>query len=170
MTYYLRCTEEEEYAQVSLFALKNRHELHRAFGTVDMVTLLYDYMTLGHLLYIADEDRRVIGVTAYYHGTPEADFRDKEVAHAEIAILDRAYRGTRQFLKGLNFLVEEIMKTHPEVQDLRFTAFSENKYLCRLYSKFSKISHTREGLLGEETIFSVNVYQLRTSLDTVYKV
>lgn len=167
---YRRCASDEDFAKVSLFALANKRDMHLAFGTLDMVTLLCTYMTQGHLLYITDADNRVIGILAYYHGTPEEQFKDREVAFADMAIMDKAYRGTRLFLNGLHYMVEQMVEAHPEVQELRFMAFSENTYLCRLYSKFMTSNYTREGLLGEETVFCVKIHRLRTTLNEVYKV
>lgn len=160
-----RCVSDEEHAKVSLFALENKRELHLAFGTLDMVSVLCTYMTEGHLLYIADADNQVIAMLGYYQGMPENEFKDKEIAFVDAAILEAAYRGTRIFLKGLRSLVEQIVEAHPETQEIRFAALSENTYLCRLYSKFSEPSYTRDGSAGKETVFCVKIHQIRATLN-----
>jgi hypothetical protein len=169
-TYVKRCVSDEALADVSLFAIENRHELHPSFGTLDMVSLLCSHITEGHLIYITNDDNRVLGMMTYYHGTPEKEFADKEIAFVNFAIMDRAYRGTRLFAKGLYYMVELIIEAHPEVQELRFNALSENDYLCRLYSKFARASHTQESKLGEETVFCVKTHQLTTTLSRFFKV
>lgn len=165
-----RCTHDDDFAKVSLFWLANKHDVHRSFVTLDIVSLLCSYATQGHLLYIADDESRVVAILAYYHGTPEKEFQDKEIVRVDIAILERAYRGTRFFLKGFRSIVDQIMEAHPDAQEFQFVAFSENAYLCRLYSKFAAVSYTRNGELGEETVFCVKIHHLKATLYDLYKV
>ncbi|MBE1442757.1 hypothetical protein [Paenibacillus sp. OAS669] len=169
-TYCKRCVSDEALADVSLFAIENRRELHPSYGTLDMVSLLCSHITQGHLIYITNTDNRVLGMMTYYHGTPEKQFEDKEIAFVNFAIMDKAYRGTRLFVKGLYYMVELIIEAHPDVQELRFNALTENTYLCRLYSKFASASHTQEGTLGEETVFCAKIHHLRTTLTRYIKV
>ncbi|WP_181410167.1 hypothetical protein [Paenibacillus sp. tmac-D7] len=165
-----RCSNDDEFAKVSLFFLENRRDLHLSYTTMDTISLLYSYLTQGHLLQATDADNRVIGVLAYYQGTPEEEFKDKEVAFADMVIFDKAHRGTRLFITGLRFWVRELVKEHPEVQELRFAALEENEYLCKLYSKFSETSYRREGMLGKELVFCVKINQIRTILKIFDKV
>ncbi|WP_310187791.1 hypothetical protein [Bacillus sp. 3255] len=157
-------------AKVSLFAVENRRELHPSYGTLDMVSLLCSHITQGHLIAIMDSDDNVLGMMTYYQGTPEKDFADQEIAFVNFAIMDKAHRGTRLFVKGLYYMVELIAEAHPNVQELRFNALSENTYICKLYSKFANISHTQESPLGEETVFCVKIHQIRTTLTRLFKV
>lgn len=169
-TYCGRCVDESDFAKVSLFALENKRDLHPSFDTLGMVSLLCTYMTQGHLLYAADAGQRVIGISAYYHGTKEQDFEDKGIAFADMVIIEKAYRGTRLFVKGLHYLAEQIAEAHPDVRELRFAALSENAYLCRLYSKFARPAYTRDGQLGEETVFCAEIDRLRATLKNRYKI
>ncbi|WP_159886829.1 hypothetical protein [Paenibacillus puerhi] len=169
-TYVKRCVSDEALADVSSFVIENRHELHPSFGTLDMVSLLCSHITEGHLIYITDDDNRVLGMMTYYHGTPEQDFEDKDIAFVNFAIMDRAHRGTRLFAKGLYYMVELIIEAHPEVQELRFNALSENTYICRLYSKFASASYTVKSKLGEETVFCAKIHHLSTTLSRFFKV
>ncbi|WP_248927256.1 hypothetical protein [Paenibacillus hamazuiensis] len=165
-----RCISDEALTAVSLFAIENKRELHPSYGTLDMVSLLCSHITQGHLISITDADDRVLGMMTYYHGTPDKEFEDKEVAFVNFAIMDRAYRGTRLFAKGLYYMMELMIETHPEIQELQFNALSENAYLCGLYSKFASASYTQSGALGEEIVFCVKVHQLRSILTRFYKV
>lgn len=169
-TYCGRCESDEDFAKASLFAIENKHELHSSYYTLDMVSLLCTYMTQGHMLYIADDEHRMIGLLGYYHGTPEKQFEDKDVVLADTAIMDRAYRGTRLFLKGLRYMVGQIIEKHPDVQVLRLVSLSDNAYLCGLYAKFAEPDYTREGPAGEETVFCVKIHQLKSILYRKYKV
>jgi hypothetical protein len=171
MTTHIKCcSHDEDYAKVSLFFLENRHDLHPAYSTMDMVYLIYCYITQGHLLYIEDEEHQVIAASAYYVGTPEHDFTDKDIALLDIAIFNKAYRGTRLFIRGLCFKVNLIIERHPEVQELRLVAHASNNYVSKLYSKLTTSSYSREGPLGEEIIFCVKIHQLRATLNRFSKV
>lgn len=160
-----RCTSDEDMAQVSLFILERKRDLHPSFSTLDIVGLLYSYFTQGHLLLALDSADRLIGVTAYYHGTTEEQFQDQEAAYVDIVIFDQAHRGTRLFMKGLRYLVGQIIEQHPQVREIKFAALQENDYLCRLYSKITSSSYIREGSIGTEIVFCANIHSLWTSLD-----
>lgn len=163
-TFFKQCVNDEDFAKVSLFILERRHDLHPSFTTLDMVELLYMYLTQGYLHQGAQADNRIIGASAYFHGTPEREFTDKEVALIDMVILDKTYRGTRLFIHSLKYMVGWIMDEHPEVDELRFAALSENTYLCKLYSKFAKSSYTRDGKIGQETVFFENINKIGTIL------
>lgn len=59
---------------------------------MDMVALLYSFITEGNLVCIANDDGRVLGASAYHIGTQERNFEDQEVAFVSMAIMDRAGR------------------------------------------------------------------------------
>jgi ribosomal protein S18 acetylase RimI-like enzyme len=170
MANFKRCTTDGDFAKVSIFAVENRRDMHPSFDTLDMVAMLCSYITEGYMLYAADANEQVVGMLGYYHGTPEKDFKDKEIVFADGSIIDRAYRGTRLFARGLRFMVEQFAQAHPEVRELRLKALSENTYTCRLYSKFTTSSYSQEGPLGGETIFCVEIVELRSTLNRIFKV
>ncbi|UQZ35394.1 hypothetical protein C2I18_18830 [Paenibacillus sp. PK3_47] len=159
-----RCTTDEDYAKVSSFLIERRHDLHLSYMTMDMVTLLYNYITEGHLLQITNDEGDVLAAGAYYHGTPEHNFLDKGTVLVDFTVFDQAVRGTRLFLKGLKYLVEAIRAAHPEVQEIRMAAFADNVYVCNLYAKFNTSSYTRQGEIGEEIIFCSDLDSLWTRL------
>ncbi|WP_338553131.1 hypothetical protein [Paenibacillus sp. KS-LC4] len=162
--YFKRCENDEEYAKASLFLLKHRRDLHPAYTTMDTLTLLYSYLTEGQLVVALNEQHQVIAITAYYCGTPEQDFQDKEIAFVDMVIVEHIHRGTRLFAEGLGFLVHHVMASHPEVKELRLAALSENKQLCRMYGKFIEEKYKREGALGEETVFGGDIRKIGTML------
>jgi hypothetical protein len=169
-TFCKACVSDDDFAKVSLFILNHKRDLHPSFSTTDMVTLIYSYVTQGRMIYTADADDRVIGAAAYYIGTPEQEFQDKEVALVDMAISDRAYRGSRLFIKGLRYMVGRILEEQQEVQEFRLAALAENDYLCKLYSKFTSTRYTREGAQGKEIVFCEKIYKLRTMLNKFQKV
>ncbi|MBP1990527.1 hypothetical protein [Paenibacillus eucommiae] len=170
ITHCKRCISDEDFAKVSLFVMVNKHDLHLSFTTLDMLSLLYTYVTQGHLVQATDADERVIGAAAYFHGTQEHDFKDKEIAIVDMVIIDKAYRGTSLFVKGFGLLVDQIIEAHPEVEEIRFVALSENTYVSNLYAKMAESSYTREGKRGEETVYCGKVHSLRGFLERLKKV
>ncbi|MEF3306279.1 hypothetical protein [Paenibacillus sp. GYB003] len=165
-----RCTTDDDFAKVCVFVLDHKHDLHSSFNTIDMVEALYTHVTQGQLVFIEDADKRVIGASAYYHGTPELNFLDKDIAFLDMAIADPAYRGTRLFLIGLQYMVNQIAREHPEVQEIRLAALADNAYLCRLYSKFTETSYSREGAAIEQLVFCVKINKLKAFLHKFEKV
>lgn len=155
---------DDELANVSLFFLENMHDMHPAFTTMDMVSVLYTYMTQGHLHHGELPDKKIVLAGAYFHGTPECDFADKHVAFIESVIVDKAYRGTRVFVQSLKYIVDWISDTHPEVEEIRLMTLSKNTRLCNMYAKFASFSHSRQGPSGEEAIFCEKITRIRSIL------
>ncbi len=164
-TQFRRCESDEDFAAASLFLLENRQDLHPSFTTMDTVSLLYAYITEGYLHIGVDEDGQVVGTAAYYHGTQDKQFSDKQLACIDMVVLARKRRGGRLFLNSLRYMVGAIMTTHSEVEDLHFAALQENTYLCKLYAKFSKQVGIREGRNGHELIFSDNIRDIASRLN-----
>jgi hypothetical protein len=159
-----KCSSDDDFAKASLFMLSHKRDLHPSYTTLEMVTLIYSYATQGHLLCAIDADNRVVGVAGYYYGTPEKEFQDKDVVLADLAIAAKSYRGSRLFLQGLQYIVNEVSEEHPEVQQFRIAALEENDYLCRLYAKFTSSRFSREGTHGKEIVFCEKINSLRGTL------
>lgn len=164
------CVSDDDYAKVSLFALKHKHEMHPSFFTLDMVASLVTYMMQGHLLFTENESGKVTGISAYYHGTPEEQFQNRHVAMLDMAIIDRTYRGSRIFAKGLQFMIGQISVNHPEVEELHFKTLADHVYLRNMYSKIAAETGTRDGAVGKETFFCVKLHRLKATLMNRYKV
>lgn len=165
-----RCTSDEDFAKVSLFLLANKRSLHPSFSTMDAITMLYSYITDGHLIQVTNADGLVTAMCAYYLGTPEQDYADKEVAFIDVAIAHPEYRGSRLFLTGLKYTFQSILANHAEVREIRFAALSENKYVCKLYAKFATFSYRRDGAIGEEMVFRANIDEINAFLTKFYHV
>lgn len=163
------CRTDDDLAQASLFLLSHKRDLHPAYTTLEMVALLYSYATQGQLVYVTNEEQRVVGAAAYYYGTPEQGYQDKDVALIDVAIADQAYRGTRMFLQGLRFLVASIAEGGPQVREVRLSALADNDYLCRLYAKFTSHRYERQGTHGKEFVFCVKIHTLKGFLSKFFQ-
>ncbi|MEK3883307.1 hypothetical protein [Paenibacillus sp. PL2-23] len=158
------CETDNELAMAGVFFLKNRRDLHPSFMTMNVVELLYTYATQGKIVIVLDEAGLIVGLSAFYIGTPEENFQNQDTALIDLAIGDRSYRGSRMFVKGLQFVVQSIVEQNPQVKELRLVAYSSNAYLCRLYAKFMNKGGQREGQLGQETVFFTSIAQIKTIL------
>lgn len=156
---------DEDYAQASLFLLKQKRELHPAFTAIEMVALIHSYITKGGLVLVKDASGMIIAIAAYYHGTMEKDFEDKDqVVQVDVAILIRALRTSRIFVRGFQILLTQILEENPGVKQFTFHALAENTYLQLLYSKFAALSHTYEGSIGLENVYVAEIDELRSFL------
>ncbi|CAN7247187.1 hypothetical protein [Paenibacillus sp. LjRoot56] len=164
MINYHKCVSDDDFAKASIFMLARKRDLHPAYSTLEMVTLLYSYVTQGHLICAKDAENQVVGIAAYYYGTPEQEFQDTDIALVDVAIADKAYRGSRLFVRGLLYMVNEIIAGGPDVQELRLAALAENDYVCRLYAKFTSARFVREGTHGKEVVFCEKINILRDIL------
>lgn len=158
------CATDDEFAQASLFLLQHFRDVHPSYSTLETATLIYMYITEGHLV-LARDGENAVGACAYYHGTRDNGYEDKEVVLIDVALSDRTYRGSRLFLQGLSFMIGAIAKRHPEAKEIRLVAQSDNRYLNRLYSKFVEPSGVRDGRWGEETIYAGRIDKIRSVVD-----
>ncbi|MFC4306921.1 hypothetical protein [Cohnella boryungensis] len=161
-----RCDSDDDYAQASLFFLDRRRELHPSFTVVDVMSLVYSYITEGRLILVTDEEGTTVAISAYYRGTPALAYSDREtVAFIDNALVAPAYRGSRAFVRGFQSLLRLITADNPQIREIRFVALSDNAYLRALYSKFADYSHSEEGSIGMEDHYCVETDRLKAYLD-----
>ena len=162
---FTRCVEDNDYAKVALFMVERRRDLHPSLCTIDMVTLMYGYMADGQLHYGMDEDGQVVGASGLYFEESEKDARARNTALLDICIVDKERRGSRVFARGLQYMINYLSEYHPEVEVVRLCALSDNSYLCKLYAKFARFEGTRKGSVGQESVFSEEIHQIRYILN-----
>ncbi|CAI6080000.1 hypothetical protein [Cohnella sp. JJ-181] len=157
------CATDDDFAQASLFLLEHMRDVHPSFSVMDTVTLVYQYITEGTIV-LVKEGGEAVGLGAYYHGTRDEAYENKDIALIDLALAARSHRGTRVFLDGLGFTVRSIAERHPEVREVRLAAQTANEYLNRLYAKFAAPTGVREGAWGEETLYSAEVTEITAVL------
>ncbi|MGG1552548.1 hypothetical protein [Paenibacillus ferrarius] len=155
------CETDEDFAQFGLFFLAHRRDLHPSYATIYAVTALYSYIADGRILQAKLADGSIAGAVAYFHGTPEQDYQDRQTVLLDLAIADRSLRGSRLFLSGLAELAEHLAAHHPEVEEVHIVTLAENAYLRRLYGKFAQAGPEIEGVLGREVRYQVKISELR---------
>lgn len=131
------CKEESDYAQYMKFFLTNRHFIQPVYPVKFVVELMAVQVLHGHIIMGMDEQGQVVGATAYYFGTPDRDFVNRDQVYIEITLMNESFRGTTAFMQGFLYLVEEIERSGLPVREVLFFANSGSDYLRKLYSKFS---------------------------------
>ncbi|MDG0792503.1 hypothetical protein OMP38_17700 [Cohnella ginsengisoli] len=86
------CATDDDFAQASLFLLEHMRDVHPSFSVLDTVTLAYHYIAEGSIVLVR-EGEEAVGLGAYYHGTREEAFNDKEIALIDLALAVRSHRG-----------------------------------------------------------------------------
>lgn len=153
------CDREEQLAEIGRFIFQHKKQLHPSYATLDTLSVIYSYVTEGHIIQVTDEENRIAGMTAFYHGTKENGFQDKDIIFIDIAIASTEVRqrASRVFVMGLAYLLEQVAERFPEAKRIRLVALSDNRYVCKLYSKFVRPVATRPGERGEETVFEEEI-------------
>lgn len=157
------CSNESELAAGCLFLFERKRDLHPSILTTDMLAILYEYATRGHMV-LAIDNGQVAAAAVYYLGTPEREFADTDTALIDIAIIDKPRRKTRLFARGLHQLVRHIADAHPHVRRLQLAALKENRYLCAMYKKFTSTCNEFDSELGPKLMFGGDLADISASL------
>lgn len=158
------CTSDDDFSKASIFMIDHQKDIHPSYTTLDMVSLVYSYITQGYIISVTNTANEIIGLVSYFHGTVEKEFKDKEIAYIDLALLSRDYRGSYVFYKGLLYLVTYILNQLPEVKELRLEALKENTNLCKLYSKFTSPLYEKDSERGKIIVFSEEIKKVETIL------
>ncbi|MBB6635260.1 hypothetical protein [Cohnella thailandensis] len=161
---YSLCVTDDDFARASLFILDNRRDLHPAYDVLSTVSMLYQSIAEGHLVKAENEAGQLIGLSIYQLRKRMDEKGERTVAFAGIAAADRNYRGSRIFVGGLKYMTSTIKEKHPEAAEFELAAFSDNRYLCELYSKFARKVGTEEHELGEMSIYRATIDEIRTRM------
>lgn len=149
------CQEDHEYEQYIRFFLKHRDQMTPPYPIAYAVQVLALQILKGHIIIGLDDNEEVMGSLAYYYGTPEQQFEDRQHVLIEVLLIKEEYRKTLAFMQGLIYLASEIEDSGLQVDQVLFYAHSESAYLKRLYSKFAKQVSKREAHLGEIDVYAI---------------
>ncbi|MDF2960429.1 MAG: hypothetical protein K0S39_2164 [Paenibacillus sp.] len=167
---FINCSCDEDYAQSALFFIRNRYDLDQGYTLLDTVTAVYSYLSHGKIINIKNESSgEVIGICAYYYGTPEFDFDDTHTVFVDNVIVARKYRSTGLFVQGFQYLIEQIKQEDKPVEQFQFAALSANGYLRRLYPKFAKHISTVDDGYETKDLYSANLKELKAFISRFIK-
>lgn len=151
-----RCIDDQEYGQFIRFFLKYREQMTPPYPLSYAIQVLAQQVQNGHIIIGLDENEEVMGSLAYYYGTPEQNFEDKQNVHIEVLLIKEEFQRSTAFINGFDYFIQEIENSGCNVEQVLFYAFKESAYLRRLYSKFAKKVSEREAHLGILDVYAVS--------------
>ncbi|WP_339207024.1 GNAT family N-acetyltransferase [Paenibacillus sp. FSL K6-3182] len=163
--HYRKCQSDEDYAQFTLYFIRNRKEFSRQFSLGDALFHVLESIHDSEILLIFDKNEQLIGwghyryVNAKYEYDPEGD-----IVFINSVIVLPSYRSSSLFSQGFRYMLNQIAAENSSVKFVQFHAQIDNAYLNRLYSKFSSVIRQREGYYGMENVYSVDFGQLHDYL------
>lgn len=165
---FRNCVSAEDYAQFTLYFIRNRQDFSVEFTLCDTLFHIIDSIDQSQIILIFDPMNTVIGWGHYrYVNTQNQHDPAGEIVFVESVIVSKEYRSTRLFVTGLCYLVNQIARENTHVRLLQFRAQEQNVYLNRLYSKFAQISGQHEGNYGMENLYSSEFQRLQSYLNRV---
>lgn len=151
-----KCSEDLEYEQFIRFFLKYRNQMTPAYPLSYAIQVLAEQVQNGHIIIGLDESGEVMGSLAYYYGTPDQDYVDKQNILIEVLLIKEEFQRSTAFIQGFDFFVQEIESSGGSIEHVLFYAHKESAYLRRLYSKFAKKVSEREAHLGIVDVYAVS--------------
>lgn len=162
---FRRCTSDHDFAQFTLFFLRNRLEFNQVFSLTDSLVHILTFLPDSHLILIEEEQGKLIGWGHYQYVTAERQpDPEGEVCYIHSVIVEEKYRSSRVFLNGFRFLLRQVQEENAQVKQVTFCAAAEHVYLNRLYSKFAQVAGEQEGYHGQENIYMAEMNQLAAYL------
>lgn len=162
---FRKCTSDHDFAQFTLFFMRNRLEFSRMFSLSDALAHILTFLPDSHLILIEDERGKLVGWGHYQYMTAERQpDPEGEICYIHSVIVEEKYRRSRVFLKGFRYLIRQVQTENAQVKQVTFCADAEHAYLNRLYAKFAQVAGEQEGYYGQENIYMSEINQLASYL------
>ncbi|NRS52020.1 GNAT family N-acetyltransferase [Brevibacillus sp. HB2.2] len=162
---FRKCTSDNDFAQFTLFFMRNRLEFSRMFSLSDTLVHILTFLPDSHLILIEDERGKLIGWGHYQYLTADRQSDPEgEICYIHSVIVEEKYRRSRVFLKGFRHLIRQVQEENEHVKQVTFHADANHVYLNRLYSKFAQLAGEQEGYYGQENIYLSEINQLASYL------
>ena len=159
--YLKHCESDKEYAQFTLFFIRNRTDFHSELSVRDVLHRILENIEHSHILLAYDSTQSPIAWVQYWYTDEEQEpSSDEENLFIDSLFIDKKNRSTRTFFKLFSELFNQIAEENKQIKDVRFCALANNKYVNRLYSKFATIIGQRESYRGTDNIYSTDFKQL----------
>ncbi|MNK32227.1 hypothetical protein D3C87_506840 [compost metagenome] len=161
LAHYRNCQNDEDYAQFTLYFIRNRKDFNRQFSLSDALVHVLESIPNSRIILITDKTGTMIGWGHYRYLNTENEFDPEgEIVFVNSVIVHPSYRSSRVFIQGFRYLVQQIVAENCNTKYLQFCTQIDNTYLNRLYAKFSRVIGQREGYHGVENVYSSDFGQL----------
>ncbi|WP_339297604.1 GNAT family N-acetyltransferase [Paenibacillus sp. FSL R5-0623] len=146
--------QDADYARFAHFYLANSEEFDEQYMLHDALLHLISTLLHSRLLLLDDEQGRLGGFGQYRYT------EDRQTAFIDSVMLAKPHRSSRVFFAGFRDLVLQICQENDEIQTLQFHAVANNRYINRLYSKFSTHTDTQERNGRTEHVYTAELDSL----------
>jgi hypothetical protein len=141
MYYQFRpCNMEMDFDAYIKFLLKHHDELNLSYSFAMKLSFISSPLIFGKAMLIFNEEPyEIAGAAGFVYGTGANGFEDKHICQIEVAFIQKAYRRTFMFVRGLQTLIATIKVGNPEVEQVQFWVSPDQKELGRLLAKFGAL-------------------------------
>lgn len=148
------CDGETDIEKLIFYALDHRRDIHPGFGVKYMLRTINAQLRHGRIYVATDPQGEWVGVFGFINGTPSQRFMNNDTVRVEMAYLRDDYRGTRAFVRGLQYLIGEIGRLCGDINEFQFYVSAEHRHLIPMFAKFADLSLTHSTDYGEEHLFT----------------
>lgn len=146
------CFKQLDSMALEQFLFTQREELFLPdrLAVKKVVDLVFDK---GGFVAGFDSNNQVQAMFGFFFGDPSEGFENKDLMFIYVAAISKAFRLSRTFLQGITSIMQEGIRL--KIDQFRMQASINDRYLNRLYSKFSNPIGQSKTLRG----YPVIVYQ-----------
>jgi hypothetical protein len=162
MCYQFRpCNFEMDFDAYTKFLLQHHDELNLPYSFAMKLSFISSPLIFGKAMLIFNEEPyEIAGAAAFVYGTGANRFEDKYICQIEVAFIQKAYRRTSVFVRGLETLVTTIKEGNPEVELVQFWVSPDQKELGRLLAKFGALPGSTKSRVNGLDCYKIPFHEL----------
>ncbi|MFD0676483.1 MULTISPECIES: hypothetical protein [unclassified Paenibacillus] len=107
-----------------------------------------------------EEPYEIAGAAGFVYGTGANSFEDKHICQIEIAFIQKAYRRTSVFVRGLQALVAMIKEGNPEVELVQFWTSPDLQEMESLLAKFGALPGSTKSRVNSLDCYKIPFHEL----------
>ncbi|MCS7459810.1 hypothetical protein N0M98_06610 [Paenibacillus doosanensis] len=145
------------------YLLQRHDELNLPYSFAVKLGFLGSPLIFGKAMLIWNEEPyELAGAAGFVYGTGANQYEDRHICQIEVAFIDKAYRGTTLFLRGLQELLRLIRSDNPEAVQVQFWVPAGDTGLAGLLSKFGRLPGSTQSVVNELVLYTVVMDELET--------
>lgn len=162
MCYQFRpCNFEMDFDAYITFLLQHHNELNLSYSFAMKLSFISTPLIFGKAMLIFNEEPyEIAGAAGFVYGTGANHFEDKNICQIEVAFIQKAYRRTSLFVRGLQTLVAMIKEGNSAVELVQFWVSPDQKELGRLLAKFSALPGSTQTRVNSLDCYKIPFHEL----------